>query len=92
MFYTIFAATLWLCFIAFHFIEIAADGWWAMAWMAFSMLVLIVSDIRTKARNKLGIEGNMVEDFFASLLLHGGVVTQVSAFGEGGAAKDQASA
>jgi len=79
VFYTIFAGMLWPCFIAFHFIEIGAQGWWAMGWMAFSMLVLIVKDIRTKARNKLGIEGNMLEDFFASLLLHGGVLTQVAA-------------
>lgn len=93
MFYTVFAAVLWPCFILFHFIEIGAQGWWAMGWMAFSMLVLIVSDIRTKARNKLGVEGNMLEDFFASLLMHGGVLTQVSAgIGEEEATKEQASA
>lgn len=79
VFYTIFAAVLWPCFIAFHFIEIGAQGWWAMAWMSFTMLVLIISDIRTKARHARGIDGNMAEDFFASLLLHGGVLTQVNA-------------
>ena len=61
--------------------------------MAFSMLVLIVSDIRTKARVRLGIEGNMLEDFFASLLLHGGVLTQVAAgIDEEDVTKEQASA
>jgi len=92
VFYTLFAAVLWPCFILFHFIEIGAQGWWAMGWMAFTMLVLIVSDIRTKARSKLGVEGNMLEDFFASLLLHGGVLTQVNAMAGMETIPDKASA
>jgi choline-glycine betaine transporter len=77
IFYTIMSSVLWLCFIAFHFIQLGADGWWAMAWMAYTMNTLIIWDIRGSARRKDGIQGNMIEDFFAALLLHGGVLCQV---------------
>ena len=77
IFYTIMSAVLWLCFIVFHFIELGADGWWAMAWMAFSMNTLIIWDIRGTHRRNHGIEGNMIEDFFAALLMHGMVLTQI---------------
>ena len=88
LFYTIFAALLWPCFIAFHFFQIFAKGWWAMAWMAFTMLVLIIMDIRGKKRAAKKIPGNMVEDFFAALLFHGGVLTQIE--NEGAAEEEPA--
>eukprot|EP01046_Picozoa_sp_COSAG06_P007501 COSAG06_NODE_367_length_16758_cov_27.111651_7_plen_925_part_00 len=82
IFYTIVSTVLWLAFIVLHFVEIGAQGWWAMAWMSYTMMALIVWDVRGKARATHGVTGNMIEDFFAALLFHGGVLTQVVAGAE----------
>merc|ERR1711924_20542 len=69
-FYTVASAgctvLVWLCFIIeWTSIE---HGWWSAAWMFYTMLALIVMDVRTKARTAKGATGNIVEDFFAALL------------------------
>ena len=83
-FYTVASAgctvLVWLCFIIeWTGIE---HGWWSAAWMFYTMLALIVMDVRTKARTAKGATGNIVEDFFAALLFMGGALTQLAAEAE----------
>ena len=79
IFYTIMSAVTWFGFILMHLIEIHAHSYWAVGWMSFTMHTLVLMDIRTKARGRKNIPGNMVEDFFACWLFHGGVLTQLEA-------------
>ena len=84
-FYTVASAgctvLVWLCFIIeWTGIE---HGWWSAAWMFYTMLALIVMDVRTKARTAKGATGNIVEDFFAALLFMGGALTQLAAEPDG---------
>jgi hypothetical protein len=81
--YTVMSVCLCLSFVALHVIEIAAQGYWAVAWMCLTMHALILMDIRSKKRaatkSRGPIYGNMVEDFFACLMFHGGVLAQLEA-------------
>jgi choline-glycine betaine transporter len=65
---------LWPFCILFN---IHSEGWWTMGWMFYLMFTLIVWDIRVKTRKAKGINGNMVEDFFAVFLFYPGVLIQL---------------
>jgi choline-glycine betaine transporter len=75
--YTIMSALLFYAWPACLLINIGAEGWWTMGWMFYLMFTLIVWDIRQKARAKKGINGNMVEDFFAVFLFYPGALIQL---------------
>jgi len=77
--YVIMSAVLFYLWPFCILFNIASEGWWTMGWMFYLMFTLIVWDIRGKKRAEKGINGNMVEDFFAVFLFYPGALIQLDA-------------
>jgi hypothetical protein len=65
--------------ILFFLLELAADGCWAIGWFWYLSFVISVAGVRLNTRRKLNIDGNIFEDFFASLFLYPSVAIQLEA-------------
>lgn len=58
------AVSLFLFFL-FHFLQLAFDGAWAIAWFFYLCLTTIMTAYRIQVRERYNIIGNPCEDFFA---------------------------
>ena len=56
--------------ILFHLLELAASGCWAIGWFWYLSFVISVTGVRLNARSRFRIDGNIFEDFFASLFFY----------------------
>jgi hypothetical protein len=63
--------------IAFHLIELAAHGCWAIGWFWYLCFVISVTGVRLNARTRFGIHGNVVEDFLSALFFYPCVAVQL---------------
>ena len=76
----IWAAVVYLLlftFILFHFLHLAVDEFWALAWTCFFGFAAIMGLFRTAVRDHHGYIGNTIEDFFAALFLYPSVGQQL---------------
>jgi len=65
-------------FVIFHFAQLGNAGMWSVAWVMYVTYVGIVTAVRLKARDTLGInQGNIFEDFFAALIFYPNVALQL---------------
>ena len=65
--------------IVFFLLELAARGCWAIAWFWYLSFAISLTAVRLNARTKLQIDGNVFEDFFASLFFYPCVAVQLDA-------------
>ena len=63
--------------IVFHLAELGAHGCWAIGWFWYLSFVTAVTGVRLQAREKLGIQGNVFEDFISTLLFYPCVAVQL---------------
>ncbi len=69
--------------IIFFLLELAANGCWAIGWFWYLSFVISMTGVRLNARAKLNIDGNVFEDFFASLFFYPCVAVQLDAATKG---------
>ena len=65
-----------LCIIL-HILELVSNGCWAIAWFFYLAFVAILASVRIQVRDRLDINGNAFEDFFAALFFYPNVALQV---------------
>lgn len=78
--YAAYAIPSFFCFVAFivfHIGEIGCDGLWSIAWTFYLGFATIMTGVRIQCREKLDINGNAYEDFFASLFFYPNVALQL---------------
>ena len=65
--------------ILFHLLELAASGCWAIGCFWYLSFAVSVTGVRLNVRKKFQIDGNIFEDFFASLFFYPCVAVQLDA-------------
>ena len=63
--------------IALQFLELAISGCWAIGCFWYLCFATSVTGVRLQAREKLGIHGNIFEDFLSALLFYPCVAIQL---------------
>lgn len=63
-------------------VEIEIPGCYAFAWICYIAFATLVTAARANVRSKYNINGNPLEDFFASLLVYPSVAIQLETAGE----------
>eukprot|EP00039_Didymoeca_costata_P018790 m.334980 g.334980 ORF g.334980 m.334980 type:complete len:835 (-) comp17487_c0_seq1:123-2627(-) len=58
-----------ICFIVGHSVNPSHGGWYAFAWTAYCMMVLLMAMVRAQTRYVHSIDGNLFEDFFSCFFL-----------------------
>ena len=91
---TVGSAVTFYAAVILHFLEVAEDvpdsvtglgadsyepGYWALAWTCYVMFACVLTNVRSIARANLEVEGNVFEDFFASLFVYPQVIAQAQA-------------
>ncbi|KAL5263770.1 hypothetical protein ACHWQZ_G004986 [Mnemiopsis leidyi] len=71
------ASLLWLLWIILHIVEIVVPGCYAIAWICYIGFATIITGFRASVRSEFDINGNPVEDFFASLIMYPSVAIQL---------------
>ena len=79
------AGVCWLTWIALMIVEIGylysdhwkAEGIYALGWVFYLGFVTIITTTRVSIRNRYGINGNPIEDFFAVLFVYPSVMIQL---------------
>ncbi|CAM9422073.1 unnamed protein product [Discosporangium mesarthrocarpum] len=71
------ANVLFYLFIMLRISEVRQSGLWAFALTSYVLFCVLVTNVRTAARNSSGIHGSTVEDFFAVLLMYPQVCVQM---------------
>ncbi|XP_063676898.1 uncharacterized protein LOC134813142 [Bolinopsis microptera] len=71
------ASVLWLSWITLHIVEIEVPGSYAIAWIFYIGFVTLVASFRSSVRAEYDINGNPLEDFFATLLVYPSVAIQL---------------
>ena len=69
-----FIRCLW---VVLHIAEIEVAGLFAVGWVAYLGFILLLTIARYGVRSHFGINGNPVEDFFATLVLYPSVAIQL---------------
>jgi len=77
MMFAITASILWLAWIILHIVETEIPGSYAIAWICYIAFATIVTSFRASVRAEYDINGNPVEDFFASLMVYPSVAIQL---------------
>lgn len=72
-----FTYFLLFVFVLFHFLNLAVEQFWALAWTMYFAFATLVGAMRTAVRSKQGYIGNPVEDFFAALFCYPSVGQQL---------------
>ena len=65
------------CWIILHIVEIEVPGSYAIAWIFYIGFVTLVASFRSSVRAEYDINGNPLEDFFATLLVYPSVAIQL---------------
>eukprot|EP00088_Acartia_fossae_P056450 TRINITY_DN6574_c0_g1_i10.p1 TRINITY_DN6574_c0_g1~~TRINITY_DN6574_c0_g1_i10.p1 ORF type:complete len:871 (-),score=132.30 TRINITY_DN6574_c0_g1_i10:960-3572(-) len=73
----IYFTLLLALFVILHILEVGVPGCYALAWVSYIAFAFSVSVVRQAARQKLDIQGNILEDFCVSLFLYPSVVLQI---------------
>ena len=69
---------LFAAFIACHILEaVVVTGMWAVAWFFYLSFAVLVASVRLEVRTAAKINGNICEDFFASLFFYPNVALQL---------------
>ena len=83
-FCTIFILSIVLCAL-----EVVVNGMWAIGLFAYLCFCGCMAAVRGKARDKMDIEGNLVEDFVVSLIFYPCVAVQLEMTIENLCAKEE---
>ena len=75
--YAVPSFVLFFLFILFHALNYAVTGFWAIGWFWYFGFCSYMAAIRFKVREIVGIHGNAIEDFLASVLLYPSVSLQL---------------
>ena len=76
--FTATAVTFFAGFIVCHALgPFLVDNLWAVGWFMYLAYTALVTTVRSHARQVGGINGNVLEDFFASLLFYPNVAVQL---------------
>ena len=75
--YAVPSFVLFFLFIIFHALNYAVAGFWAIGWFWYFGFCSYMAAIRFKVREIVGIHGNAIEDFLASVLLYPSVSLQL---------------
>jgi len=72
-----YLSTSLILFVAFHLLNLAVPGCWALAWICFIAHGSGVAMVRMKTRNFFAIPGHPLEDLCLGLLLYPSVALQL---------------
>jgi len=64
-------------FVILHIAQIGSSGCYALAWVSYIIFTCSIATVRSAARHKLSIPGNILIDFCLSLFLYPSVVLQM---------------
>jgi len=70
-------SSLYILFVACHCGQVAVDGLWAIGWDVYVAVAFAVATVRQQVRIVKSIEGNLLQDFFLSLLFLPNVTVQM---------------
>ena len=63
--------------LALMFMELLYDGCWTIGIFFYLAFVTLIASVRIECRERFEINGNPLEDFFASLFLYPNVIVQL---------------
>ena len=76
--YTCTTVTFFISFIACHLLgPLLNEGLWAVGWFSYAAYATISAKVRYQVRRVAFINGNVFEDFFASLFFYPNVAVQL---------------
>ena len=75
--YTLFFCVLFILSIVLTALDFLVSGAWVIGLFSYLCFCVCMAVIRTKTRNKLEIEGSIIEDFMVSVILYPSVAVQL---------------